>query len=78
MIATRKHERAYADIRTHLRSDHGVSVSGTVRLSTFLRHRALHRKGVAAVPHVHEHAHACGDHAEDGLCPDSATHGGHE
>ena len=53
----RPHERDYADIRAHLRRDHGVQSSGTVRLATFLRHRWLHDKGIMAVPHTHAPRH---------------------
>lgn len=55
----RRHERDYVDIRAHLRLDHGVQVSGSVRLATFMLHRALHertlgyRKHVPIVPHTH-------------------------
>lgn len=52
-MKVRQHERDYADIRRHLRDDHGVPARGTVRLATFLKHRDLHAKGVAVAPHEH-------------------------
>lgn len=55
-MITRRHERDYADIRTHLRNDHGVQAVGMVRLATFLRHRRLHSNPgghVDRVSHTH-------------------------
>lgn len=52
-MTVRKHERDYADIRRHLRDDHGVDARGSVKLSTFLRHRTLHTKNVTKVQHTH-------------------------
>jgi hypothetical protein len=60
MTVERRHERDYADIRTHLRHDHGVQAYGTVRAATFLLHHHLHAGTGLYKGHrpVVEHTHA--------------------
>jgi hypothetical protein len=72
----RRHERAYADIRRHLRLDHGVQAGGVVKLSTYIRHRTLHAKAkFAGPPHDHEARPECAGRPADTLCPCHHTHG---
>jgi hypothetical protein len=66
-MTARQHERQYADIRTHLRTDHAVTVTATVTLATFLRHRRLHAAGA---DHTHDRRPEC----KTGTCPCRATH----
>ncbi len=67
----RPHERVYADIHNHLRAMHGVRAS----VSSLMRHRRLHAKGTASVPHTHDTRPECtADRPAGTKCPCHATH----